>query len=270
MRVAVVFFGVARGIRLTEGSIRTQLYDCNRSRGVSLHIIASLNLVERITNSRTGECDDPAGAADLALLAADVDLSARQDDTTIAEPLLAAQRQSDAFDNEWVSVRNVLHQLHSLWRVRTALGATLGAFDYVLFARADLRYLDPICVPELASRLRTPGSIAVPAWHGFGGFNDRLALADPIAARHYLERLQLVAAFCREQPLHPESLLAFALQRADCRVCELPVRAQRVRANGQIVDERFSVGRTKVRRRARRFVIKRGRVRFPHFRFWTR
>jgi hypothetical protein len=260
MRVAVVFFGVARGAAITAASIKRCIYACNP--GVNFHTIASLNLVDTITNPRTGELGAPLNAADIFLLNADVYALARQDDAAIATAFAAARQQRDYFENCWISVRNHLHQLASLRRAwRLAADAPAG-FDYFLFVRPDLRYLDEFCLADIIARFHDGNNIALPSWHSFGGFNDRFALAAPEAARHYANRLDLVAEYCAQNPLHPESLLAYALEKAAAQLCQLPARATRVRAHGALSPDDFSVSVSPLPQTPRRFSIRDQEIQF--------
>jgi hypothetical protein len=240
MRVAVVFFGLARALPLTIESIRRRIYAANRGDGISFCTFAALNLVARVHNPRAGELDVALDPADVQLLQADVTALVTQEDVAIAVPLAAAQRQCDAYQNQWSAVRNLLQQLLSLQRAwALCTDPQRGAFDFFLFLRPDLRYLDTFRLARLAAAFKGEGNIALPGWERHGGFNDRFAFADALAASHYAQRLRLVGEFCAHEPLHAERFLTFALDRGACSVCALPVRAQRVRAHGAIVQESF-------------------------------
>jgi len=260
MRVAVIFFGVARGAAITAASIKRCIYACNP--GAIFHTIASLNLVDTITNPRTGELGAPLNAADIFLLNADVYALTRQDDAAIATAMAAARQQRDYFENCWISVRNHLHQLASLRRAWRLAADSPASFDYFLFVRPDLRYIDEIPVAAITVGFNGANNIALPAWHSFGGFNDRFALAAPEAARHYANRLDLVTEFCAQNPLHPESLLAYALEQAAAQVCLLPARATRVRAHGALSPDDFSISLTALPLTPRRFSIEGDKIQF--------
>jgi hypothetical protein len=261
MRIAVIFFGVARGMSVTIPSIKRRIYACNPAGEFSFHTLASLNLVERITNPRTGEAGVPLDPAEAFLLDADAYALVRQNDAAIAAALAAVKRQPDYFNNEWISVRNSLHQLASLRRAwRFCLDP--GGFDYYLFLRPDLIYLDDIDLRAITSGFQGSGNIALPAWHDWGGFNDRLALADAAAARHYAARLDLVPEYCATTVFHPESFLAHALEQGGCRVGALPVKAKRVRADGAIVQEDFAESVADIPSRPRRFSMRAGQICF--------
>jgi hypothetical protein len=261
MRVAVIFFGLARGIPLTLDSIQRHVFACNRAAGLSLYAIASLNLIDTITNPRNGEFAVPLTPTDAFLLDAQAYRLVRQDDAAIAPALAAAQTQPDTFGNDWISVRNHLHQLASLQRA-WQLAAALGGFDYYLFLRPDLIYRDELRLPDLIARFDGDGCLALPAWHSFGGLNDRFAFAGATAARAYAGRLDLVERYCTRAALHPESLLAHALAEAGCKVCALPVHAQRVRAHGAIKEEDFEESVAALPLTPQRLLLEDGRVQF--------
>jgi hypothetical protein len=267
-RVAVLFFGLPRALKLTIGSIRQSIYAANQSDGFSFCSFASLNLVQRLHNPRTGELDVALDPADAYLLDAQHYALVPQEEACIGAPLAAAQRRGDAYDDEWSSTRNLLQQLISLQRAWSLCSAVAqGRFDFFLFVRPDLKYLDDFPLAKLAAAFRGEGNIALPGWQRHGGFNDRFAFADAVAARCYAERLSLVAEYCEREPLHAERLLAYALAKGDCQVCALPVRAQRIRAQGNVVAETFSGWRHNLPRKPQRFSFDpTGRPRFRrHF-----
>lgn len=263
MRVAVIFFGLARGLPVTIESIKRNIYACNSGETFTFYTIASLNLVQSISNPRTGENGYSPDAAEVFLLNANAYTLVRQHDAAIAEAFSAARVRQDPFRNGWISIRNVLHQLASLQRAWTSLmESPHGDADYFLFARPDLIYHDEIKLAEILHGFDGSGNIAVPAWHSFGGFNDRFALADAAAARHYAQRLSLVPEFCTKTHFHPETFLAYALEKAECRVCRLPVWASRVRANGAIKSEDFGESVTSLPLTPKRFSTRHGDIVF--------
>jgi len=260
MRVAVIFFGLARGVAMTIESIKSNIFACNPA---DFYTIASLNMVARIRNPRNGENGISPHAAEVFLLNADAYALLRQDDAAIGEAFAAARTQHDPFQNNWISIRNVLHQLASLRRAwALSMDALHGDVDCFLFVRPDLIYHDEINLADILQGFEGRGNIAVPAWHSFGGFNDRFAVADATAARAYAERLTLVPEFCATAAFHPETFLAYVLEKAECRVCRLPVWASRVRAHGAIMQEDFGESITSIPLTPTRFFLRPGQVVF--------
>jgi hypothetical protein len=118
-------------------------------------------------------------------------------------------------------------------------------FDYYLFVRPDLEYLDDFPLLEIISAFKGQKNIALPEWHSWGGVNDRFAFADPAAAEIYSDRIEHVLEYCTTTPLHPEVFLKHTLQREACNFWSLPVRALRVRATGERVEEDFALALAK-------------------------
>jgi hypothetical protein len=261
LRVAVVYFGTARSVQLTIDSILSNVFAANP--GVSFYSLASLTTVQSFTNPRNGEVAAPADPYDPVRLGSDDCLTVREDARSIAAPFAAAQTQVDVYKNDWKSIRNVLHSLSSLDRAWTfCRDIRVESFDYFLFIRPDLIYLDEIRIEQIVGGFRGPGCIAVPAWHGWNGFNDRFALADSTAAAVYARRIQLVPEYCKTRPMHPELLLLHALQSHRCKVCDLPARATRVRGNGAIQVEDFALSVAPLPPTAANFDVANGRVVF--------
>lgn len=240
MRVAVVFFGLARKPSLTIGSIRRNVFEANAGQGIAFTTVASLNLVKELNNRRSHEVGVAVPEEEVFLLGADTYLLRRQNDADIAPWLALVQAQADPYADNWASLTNLLHQLASLRRAWALIEAAEPAFDRVLFLRPDLLYNEPLPLAAMSHAFDAPGCIALPAWSPHGGFNDRFAFADLTAARRYAMRLDMIADFCAEQPLSSEALLAYALARGDCRVMDLPVTAHRVRTYGAVKPEPFA------------------------------
>jgi len=244
MRIAVIYFGMVRERVKSLGSIWANLIDPNRRSGIDLMAIASLNLVDIVQNPRTNELDIILNKDDIFQLDADLYILRKQMDEEITDQLSLAKTRDDVYSDGWRSIRNLLHQmasLHRAWRAMELLG--YNRFDAYLFVRADLRLLDQVDLSRLYQNLSSDKSILVPAWHSWGGLNDRLALAAPEAAACYALRLDSITTYCKNHALHSETYLAWSLAQKGCTVGELPVRASRVRSSGHINDEDFSDAR---------------------------
>ena len=242
--VAVIYFGIVRDLSQTIGGIQNNIIYPLEASGASYVSIASLNMIDQINSARSGEINVQVNSADCFKLGADRYILTPQRDAEISDTLAIAKTQADPFGNEYASVNNLLHQLASLERGWKALHTLEPrGFDFYYFIRPDLLYLNPFNYGDFQSRLDSPNSILVPAWHSFGGLNDRFAVARWQAAEAYATRFSQAAEFCATQPLHSETFVAWAMARGACSVGELPVEAKRVRANGTINNENFSVTR---------------------------
>ena len=260
--VVLCFFGITRALEHTLPSIERNVLAPARAAAAALggRLVIAAHLFEqdRIENPRSGEsASAPSGehrllAADrLVLEGAGACLEAR------GHGALAAH--GDFWDDGGASLRNLVHQLHSLDRV-TDLAFEGEEPALVVFARPDLEYHDSLA-PALEAAVRRaragrPGAPRawLPAWQAWDGRNDRFAVCEPAAARAYGRRIALAPAFCAAHgPLHAERLLGEALRGAGVRVRRLDVRASRVRVGGVRHEENFApMWQRRLRRQASR------------------
>lgn len=236
-RIALCFFGITRSLSFTRASIEANVLGPARAAGEA-RVFAHFFRLERIENLRTKEAADidPGEhrmlAPDELRLEAPGDCLARWEFERIAE-------HGDTWGDGFASVRNLVHQLHSL-HVVTGMAAAWQP-DLWIYARPDLRYHDSLA-PILSRALAGPEETAwLPLWQARGGHNDRLAvLRGGRVARKYGARAERMHEFCAATagPLHSERLLGFAL--AGERVRRIGTRATRVRAGGIDSWESFS------------------------------
>ncbi len=146
----------------------------------------------------------------------------------------------DHWKTDFSSLRNLVHQLHSLHTVTSA--ALADGAEIALFCRPDLRYHDSLGdMLDCGLRARRD-TVFLPDWGAWHGYNDRFALAvgrRAIAA--YGQRAELALRFCRAtgRPLHAERMLRMRLDEAGVAVRLRPERASRVRLDGQVAEETF-------------------------------
>lgn len=237
-RIAVCFFGITRSLSYTVGSIRRRILAPARRVG-TVRVFCHFFEQSRIANPRSGEFGT-LRADEHALLAPDR-LETEPPGACLGTwDFDALKARGDFWRDDNVSLRNLVHQLHSLDRV-TALARAWGP-DLVVFARPDLRYHGSLMGALRALAGETAPVVALPAWQGFErGFNDRFAVATAAAAPAYGGRAARMLDYCdaRGGPLHAEFLLRYALEEAGVAVRDLPVLASRVRFDGTLKKESF-------------------------------
>lgn len=240
LRVAVVFFGITRALRLTLPSITANLVAPARSIGRELRLFGHFFTQTAIRNSRSDE-EGELDPEEYRLLALDgVEL---EEPGACLElyPTAEMQAQGDIWADDFASFRNLVHQLHSL--KRATLMAEAFQPDIVIFARPDLLYHDSMAEHlEMLARAHRQ-FVLVPDWSQWFGLNDRFALAKgPDAIAAYGMRADRMGAYCAQgKRLHSERFLKHAL--GGQRVRKVHLRASRVRVSGLQVLEDFTPGR---------------------------
>lgn len=161
----------------------------------------------------------------------------------------------DPWGDNHRSLRNLLHQLHSLARVGTLATDTLA--DVYLFLRPDLRYLDDFKpFIQYAAAVKEP-TIFFPNWQHHGGMNDRFALiAGQDAARIYSTRGSNVWEFTTKfgGKFNGERLLKYSVLKAGLRAEPVYLRAERVRSTGTVRIESFRRPKSKLSKTTLRFL----------------
>lgn len=240
LKIAVVFFGITRALRLTLPSITANLVDPARAIAREVRLFGHFFRQTGISNPRSGEVGalDPEEYRLLNLDAVELEEPGACLDLY---PMAEMQARGDIWRDDFASFRNLVHQLHSL--KRATLLAEGFQPDIVIFARPDLMYHDSAAEHlDLLARAHR-SFVLVPDWSQWFGHNDRFALvkgAESVAA--YGKRADRMGEYCaRGKRLHSERFLKYAL--GGQRVRTMHMRASRVRANGLQVLEDFSPGR---------------------------
>ena len=153
----------------------------------------------------------------------------------------AIKSYGDSWNDGFRSLRNLIHQLHSL-DIVTQMAMDWGP-DLIVFARPDLRYLDSLR-GGLMQMSDVGGDVAlVPSWqHWEGGLNDRFAICTRGAAVTYGRRIYYAIDYCsrNQAPLHAELLLKDRLVTAGVECLFMDARARRIRFDGSLWAEDFA------------------------------
>lgn len=236
--VAVCFFGITRSLRYTFPSIQSNILDPAHATG-PIRVYAHFFKQIRVENTRSGEN---------GFLDADEYRLLKSDWLALEDPGLCLdawgfetlKSYGDSWQDDFSSLRNLVHQLHSLRQVTQA--ALADGAETCIFCRPDLRCHDSLAKPlRRALGFRTP-VVQLPYWQCWeGGLNDRFAICSSAQAiRAYGLRIEEALNFCQNNgPLHSERLLAHALRIANIDVRKISTRAGRVRLGGQERYEDF-------------------------------
>lgn len=237
-RIAICFFGITRSLSYTIRSIEENVLDPARRVGET-RIFAHFFRQRQIDNPRSGE---------KGILPQDEHYLIRPDWLELEDPDRCLTKYAfeelkdfgDAWNDGGRSLRNLIHQLHSMHRVTQE--AMKWQPDVIMFVRPDLLFHDSI---GRALKVRRPmrEEIYIPRWQNWhGGYNDRFAVCySRRVADIYGNRVERVGEFCniRGEPLHAERFLKYVLDSSNLQPRFMHVRASRVRLDGKVRSERF-------------------------------
>ena len=236
-RIAICFFGITRSLKFTIDSIRKNILEPAEKIGevrVYSHFFKQV-FIENPRSKENGRlCQN-----EYQLLPSDWIKLEQPDNCLLLNEINELKKFGDEWGDDFRSLRNLVHQLHSLDQVTNA--ALQWEPNIVIFSRPDLRYHDTL-INAIKQDNNKP-TVRLPSWQQWKrGYNDRFAIADSrLAAYAYGSRIRLVRSFCEDNdmPLHSELLLKYALQQKSIGVKFINTRASRVRSDSSQVNERF-------------------------------
>lgn len=236
--IAVCFFGITRSLTHTYPSIERNVLGAVQAVGTP-KIYSHFFQQDQIDNPRTEEHGE-LNLEEYKLLNSDwLQLEAPEECLELWN-FEALKTFGDYWEDDFRSVRNLVHQLHSL-NVVTEAALKDGA-EVCLFCRPDQEYHDSL-LPALHKALRRGGDRAyLPRWQAWYGLNDRFAICTGRAAiSAYGQRIKLALHYCQERTehLHSERLLEYSLKRQNIPVTTIKARASRTRIDGSFADENF-------------------------------
>lgn len=238
-KIAICFFGITRSLTYTIRSIENNIIQPSHDIG-EVRIFSHFFNQTEIFNPRSGEDAVRVKVDDYRLLRSNW-LRIQEPDVFIDENWFnKIKKHGDEYKDQFRSIRNLIHQLHSLRQVSDA--ALAWNAEIYIFARPDILYHDSFAKVLNRALSGDSNMIYLPNWAHWGpGLNDRFCLCVGVeAARAYAERLLLAHEFCEKYgQLHSEKLVLYALNKSRTKIKFFPVRGSRVRSTGEMVRENF-------------------------------
>lgn len=251
MKIAVAFFGIPRNSDICFPSIRKNILD-RFPKDAHVSCYYHLYSPQIIHNVRSGESGvlSEANYLDFQGMVGQIE---KPDECLQQWNYSLLKSFGDTWKDDFASIRNLIHQLNSLYKVTQLL--TPSDPDFVVFVRPDMYYHDALPSYIFSQPEGRRKNVYIPNWQWFGGLNDRFAVCGRDAYQAYGCRIVEAAEYCRHsgRSLHSERLLKYALSKHAVRTCLLPTRASRVRIGGQFAEESFSSRHSMGRRENRVF-----------------
>lgn len=144
-------------------------------------------------------------------------------------------------DRTMRTLRNVVHFLNLS---KFSLRAMTFDTDFLIVCRSDLVGLGQ---PTLGVKFNPEIHVHSPAWHRWGGMNDRFGVLRKEQVSRYLGRVEQSPDFFRRgNPLSPEKFLDFSLEGVS-RIADVQTKFARTRQGALIVNEDFKSDRLAAR-----------------------
>ena len=240
MKIVIVFFGITRSLSSTLPSIEKNIITPIRKFG-NVSMLGHFFQQEAIDNPRSNE-NGLLDQNEYKLLNLDWTQLEKTDLCLDKWQFQRICKHGDAWNDDFKSLKNLIHQLHSLYCVTQE--AIKYQPDIVLFCRPDLLYHDNFSpILNKAAHQTKKQNAYIPFWQWQTGLNDRFAICTGRKSiEAYGMRIEQIQNYFEtfNEPLHSERLLKFALARQRIHVKPVRLRASRVRLGGEVKDESFS------------------------------
>ena len=147
-------------------------------------------------------------------------------------------QHGDAWDEgpQHQTMRNLLKQLYSLKAVTSMWESAATFYDLAIYLRSDVWFFNQLDIAELDEALHSPSNqIYTPAFHKWGGLNDRLAFGRPEAMIKYGNRLDAAMQYAQHSSMHAERFLLHLAESAGLDYTKhTHLLFERVRATGEL------------------------------------
>lgn len=181
MLVGICFFGLTRSLRLTYQSIYGNLLQPLRDAGFEYDIFMHTYLVGTMYNPRSGEVNTTMDYGEWALLSPSSLLIEKQSsvDEKLFVDMEAYTKRGDPWHNNYISLKNLLRQLHSLEMVTQLVTQSRTVYDVLIFARPDVIYFNRINASQIIVRSLSicTSCLCFFLWKDLVGFTTLLSLA---------------------------------------------------------------------------------------------
>ena len=188
-------------------------------------------------NRENGEPIYPTSLQQALRLPAGAVLYESREEAESSLDMKALTAAGDPWPENPTSLRNFALQLRSIAVVTRLWLRRAASYRFVLYLRPDVLFDTDLDLPRLAPTLREY-TIATPAWHQWGGLNDRFAFGAPIAMMAYALRGARIPEYvCGGRKPHSESFLAWYFEQQGLENMNSSVVFRRVRAGGLVEDD---------------------------------
>jgi hypothetical protein len=235
MKVALAFWGLTRSLKQTYPTIQRHIFDVLKKHDINYTVFLHTYYVTTpYTNPRSKEFNLTLDNEEYTLLNAHY--VQREDQDAVKQSLNLPQYRThpDPWNSNYTMVDNFVLAMYSKKQLGKLIESSGESFDYVLFLRPDVQYVNDFSPAWFQQATST--QLCVPEFHCFSfKFNDRFALATQENAIKYSQLFNEMLEYSKHHTLHSETMnYWYVTTKLNLSVAYLPFYFNRVRANGQV------------------------------------
>lgn len=239
MNVAICFFGLSRSLPYTVDSLKKNLFDVLTKNNIQYDIFVHTYTLATLTNKRSGEQNVPIRSDEFHLLGQLKEfLKTEQADFDASIDFEHYKQFKDPWGDQWSSMKNLLRQLHSLYRVTELWNNADKKYQVVFYVRPDLLMFSTLDISNVLSLANESSKVLfTPQFHQYGGLNDRFAYGTPEAMKWYGNRYLAAHEYAKNNSLHSETFLKYIMSVDNVKLNYTNIKFGRVRANGVLWEQ---------------------------------
>ena len=234
-KICICFFGLTRSLKHTYPSIEKNIFNVLKKHNILYDVYLHTYDLKGLTNKRSGEFACPLDNNEWKLLNPIEHKITNQETFDKSFNWKNLFKHGDIWKDGFNSVKNAIRQLNSLNEV-THLWLDKEPYDYYLYIRPDLYYVNEINVNDILDHLHLNNILVIPYWGNYrGGFNDRIAFGHHDVMKIYGTRLQYLSKYYNQRkgkkPYHSERYLTIVVRDHQIFIRYSKLKGIRVRAN---------------------------------------
>ena len=244
MKIAICFWGLTRNLKHTHESIQQHILHVLKSHDIEykifMHTYVFYTSYDNPRAAQEGEVDEDGEIKldfeEYKLLDPDFVQIDNQDKIKYEIDLFKYRSQKDPWDSDYISLDNFLCAMYSKKQLGMMVEKSDIDFDYVLYLRPDIQYLNDFNIDYFS--LTTETHVCTPNFHLFPKLNDRLCLLKACNHLQYSQMFDLMYEYSVHRELHSETFQYYVMTQAfKWKIVYIPFHFNRVRANGKILDD---------------------------------
>lgn len=239
-RGAVCFYGINRSLKHTASSIQMNLLDPITLAGYELDLFYHTYNLSVIDNPRSNEVHqkvDPSGFDMLGGYTGS-HISSQEDFLATFNLRDWIVHGKDNWNDDFKSLKNLACQLNSIDSCCNLIDSSRERYEFVMFARPDLLYLNSINMSQIEAYLSSKEHAWIlPDFQDLETFwNDRFVAASYDDIQPWCHRMHYAKDFVRDkdQTVHSEMLVKYVGETMGIQKRGIDLKVVRVRADGMI------------------------------------
>ena len=240
MKIALSFFGLTRSLRYTIQSIEKNILEELNKNNIEYDIFLHTYFLETYSNYRVNDVNEFTETIEdmdnneYKLLKAKYLQIDNQDEIKKEIKLEEYRTHQDPWNSNYNSVDNFILAQYSKLQLVKMIEKSENSYDYIIYLRPDVLYLYKFDI-NYFKNIRD-NIICIPDNCQFGkyNFNDRFAITNKKTYKIYGNIFNDLLQISKKKPLHSETVLGERLIKNNINFKGIPIKFQRIRANGKI------------------------------------